>query len=216
MIGAGHGVAESVQPSRGVGVELPGVGEEYPARPHRGAHEPGADDPGPYRRRRVVPAAGGHRDARGQTYLGGHTLAQGARALGPLVDTGHPLVGDLQGVQDLAGPLALPHVEEKGAGGVGGVGGVLAGQPQPDVVLGQEHAGHPPEVLGLLVAQPDYFWRLEAGQGGVAGDRDQTLLADGPRYPVALGPRALVVPQEGGPDHLIGRIQKDRAVHLAG
>src|SRR5918997_1366341 len=184
------------------------MGEEYAARPDRGVHEPGAHDPGPDRRRRVVPPAGCHRDAGWQAQLLGHLLAQGARALRSLVDLRHPLLGDLQGVQDLAGPVAGPDVEEEGAGGVRGVGGVLTGEHEPDVVLGEEHAGDPGVVIRFLVAEPDYFRRLEAGKGRVSGDGDQTFPTDGARDLLALRPRALVVPQERWPDHLVRGIQE--------
>src|ERR671914_938516 len=130
MISAWHGVAEGVQASRGVWVELAGVGEEDAARADGGVDEPGSNDARTDGRRRVVAAACRHGDALREAELLGNALAKDARALGAFVDFGHPLLWDLQGVQDLTRPVAGPHVEEQGAGRVRGVRGVLAREPE--------------------------------------------------------------------------------------
>ena len=95
MVGAWHGVAEGVQPPRRVRVELARVGEEDAARAHGGAHEPGANDACPDRRRRVVTPTRGHGDTWWQAKLSGDALAQGASVFGAFVDLRHPLVWDL-------------------------------------------------------------------------------------------------------------------------
>ena len=47
---------------------------------------------------------------------------------------------------------------------VGLVEGVLAGQAQPEVVLGQQDVGGLAPDVGLVVADPDELRRGEAGQ----------------------------------------------------
>jgi hypothetical protein len=208
-------VAESVQAPGRVGRELVRVGKEDAARAHGGVDEPPTHDARTDRRSGVVAPARGHGDVREKAELFGHALAEGARVLGALVDSWHPVVWDLQSVQDLAGPIARPHVQQQGARGVRGVGSVLAGEPQPYVVLGKQDAGDLFVVFGLFVSKPDDLWCLEAGERGVARDRDQSFFADGPCDPVALRLRALIVPQQRGPYHPVGAVEEDGAVHLA-
>ena len=99
---------------------------------------------------------------------------------------------------------------------VGLVHGVVAGEPEPEVVLGQEHVrGRSPDV-GLVVADPHELGRGEPGQGVVAGDLDQALGSDRRPDGVAFGGGPLVVPQDRRPEDLVRRIQQDEAVHLAG
>ena len=66
---------------------------------------------------------------------------------------------------------------------------VLAGEPEPHVVLGQEHVADPGPDLRLVVADPDELGRGEPGERVVAGDRDEPLLADRRADPVALARR---------------------------
>ena len=122
-------------------------------------------------------------------------VGQAAGDLGPLEHLRQQARRDVEGRQHLVAVAAAAQVEEQGARGVGGVGGVLAGQPQPDEVLGQQELGQPRRGLGLVRPQPQQLGRLEAGAGAVAGDRDHALAAQ-PRVDlVALGMGAGVVPQ---------------------
>ena len=95
---------------------------------------------------------------------------------------------------------------------------VLAGEPQPEVVLGQQHVSDPAPHLGLVLAHPDELWRGEAGQRVVAGDRDQPLGSDGGPDQVALRGRALVVPQDRRPQNLVvlRRARRGRASGRSG
>jgi hypothetical protein len=86
-----------------------------------------------------------------------------------------------------------------------------------DVVLGQQNGAHATESAWLVLAQPEGFRRLVAGQGDVADEAEQLgpaarLVLD--RSTLCLG--ALVVPQQGVAKDAATRVQKNAAVHLAG
>src|SRR3712207_4679601 len=119
--------------------------------------------PGSDSRRRVVPTAGCHRDAGGESQLRGDVFPQPPALLRSLVHLGHPGARDFKGVQDLLRPGTSAHVEQERAGGVGSVRGIISGEPEPDVVLGEQHASDPRVVFWLLVTKPQYLGGLEAG-----------------------------------------------------
>ena len=100
-------------------------------------------------------------------------------------------------------------------GGVGDVDRPLAAEPQPHVVLGQQHVADARVDLGLVRAQPQQLGRREARQRAVAGQRDQPLEADAPLDLGALGGRALVVPEDRRAQHALVLVERDEAVHLA-
>ena len=175
------------------------------------AHDADAD-----RRRRVVAAARGDRQAAREPELVGHVVAHRGRHLGPLVDLRQPLARDLERVEDLGRPVARAHVEQQRAGGVRGVGRALAGELEPHVVLRQQHARDARVRVRLVVAQPQDLRRLEAGERGIAGQLEQPLRADALGDLVALGRGALVVPQQRRADHRAARVEEHGPVHLAG
>ena len=78
-------------------------------------------------------------------------------------------------VEHLRRPVARGEVEQQRAGAIGLVHRVLAGQPEPHVVLGQQHVGDARPDVRLVVADPDQLGRGEPGQRVVAGDLDQPL-----------------------------------------
>ena len=67
-----------------------------------------------------------------------------------------------------------------------------------------------------MVADPDQLGRREARQGVVAGQLDEPLGPDGGPDAVALGAGALIVPEDGRPEHRTRLVEDDEAVHLAG
>ncbi len=87
-------------------------------------------------------------------------------------------------------PVAGGQVEQERPGAVGLVQGVVAGQPEAEVVLGQEDVGDPPPDVGLVVADPDQLRGREPGQRVVAGDGDQPLRSERPPDRIALGRRS--------------------------
>ena len=135
---------------------------------------------------------------------------------GPSCVPRHPGGVDLERREDLGRPVAGGEVEQDGPRPIGLVEGVLAGEPEPHVVLGQENVRHPAPDLRLVVADPDQLRCREARQGVIAGDLDEPLRADGLPDHVALGGRALVVPEDGRPQDGIGPVQEHESVHLTG
>ena len=105
-------------------------------------------------------------------------------------------------------------VEQQRSRGVGHVDGVLAGQAQPDIVLGQEDAGDARVDIRLVAPQPKDFRRGETGQGTVAGQLNQALQADSSFDFRALRAGALIVPEHRRAQHSVVIVQTDQAVHL--
>ena len=118
--------------------------------------------------------------------------------------------------EQLVAPAAVGDVEQERPRGVADLGRVGAGEPVADVILGQEDLADPVPVRGLVLADPEELGGGEAGQGGVGDHPDQGLAAAGPLLDLgALGGGPLVVPEQGGADHLAVGVEEDRAVHLA-
>ena len=126
----------------------------------------------------------------------------------------HPVARHFERVQHLGGPTALADVEEGGAGSIGDLSVELAGQPEADVILGQQHLPDLSVGLRLILPDPDDFGRREAGQHRVRCQLDDPLPTDALRDPRALRAGALVAPEERRAQHLMPRVQEDRAVHL--
>ena len=56
---------------------------------------------------------------------------------------------------------------------------------------------------------------MKPGERPVAGERDQPLEADALLDLGALGPGALVVPEDRGAEHAVALVEADEPVHLA-
>jgi hypothetical protein len=76
--------------------------------------------------------------------------------------------------------------------------------------------GDPREDVGLVPAEPEELRRREAGERPVPGELDEAGEADALLDLDALGPRALVVPEDRRPEHAAGLVKRDEAVHLPG
>ena len=127
-----------------------------------------------------------------------------------------PLGGHLERVADLGRPAPVGDVEEQRPRGVRHVDRVLAGQPQPDVVLRQQDVADPRVGLRLVLSQPEQLRRGEPGQRAVAGERDQPLETDLLLDLRALGLRPLVVPEDRRAEHPLVLVEDDEPVHLPG
>ena len=191
-------------------------GEDDAGGPEGQRHLPGRDDPDADRVGRLVAAAGDDRGAGTQPGGGGGERRDRAGHLRPLERRRQPGGRDPERGDDLGRPVARGQVEQDRAGPVGLVHGVLAGQAEPQVVLGQQDVGGPRPHVGLVIADPDELRRGEAGQRVVAGDRDEPLRADCGTDRVALGGGPLVVPQDGRAEHAVGVVEQHQPVHLAG
>jgi len=108
------------------------------------------------------------------------------------------------------------HVEQQRAGGLLHVDGELAGEAVADVVLGAHDVPDLGEGLRLVGLDPEELGEGEVGQGGVAGELDEPLVADFFGEPVALGLGAGVAPDERGAQDRAALVEHDGAVHLAG
>ena len=97
---------------------------------------------------------------------------------------------------DLLAPAAPGDVEEQRARSVGDVDRPRAGEPEAHVVLGQADARDAGVGVGLVVAKPDDLRGGEAGERSVARELDQAFEADARLDRLALGSRALVVPED--------------------
>ncbi len=216
MPGAGHSVAEGVDPPQRVQGYALGVGEDHPrgadgrgdqARPDDAVADPtgclvtGAADDG-RSRRQTGRLRAGRRDVGGD--------------LGRLEDRRQKIRVDVEEAKHLRRPAAVGHVEEKCARGVGDLGGEGSAQTEADVVLGQEEYASPTVDLRLVLTDPEEFGSAETGESRVTGEVDQPALADALRDPVTLGLGALVAPENGRPEHPVVGVEQHHPVHLSG
>ena len=109
--------------------------------------------------------------------------------------------------------LRCGHIEPQGSRRIRHVAGMIAGEPQTDIVLGQQHFRHAREILRFMLLDPPELRRREPRHGDIAGDLAQ------PRFLLlelgALRRRTPVVPQNGRPDRLVRLVEQHRPVHLA-
>ena len=190
--------------------------EDDPRGPQREGHRARRHDTDPDPVGRLVAAAGHDRRAlpqAGRRRRGGRHHAGDRRAL---EDRRQPGWVDLECADDLGRPGPPGQVEQDRPCAISRINRVVAGQEQPDVILGQQDVGDPGPGLGLVLADPDELGRREAGQGIVAGDLDQPLRPDGLPDQVAFRAGSLVVPEDRRPEHVVGPIEQDGAVHLPG
>ena len=149
----------------------------------------------------------------------GGLVARARRAAGRSGDSnagGSHSRGTLERVEDVVRPAPLGDVEEQRPGRVGGVDRALARQAQAHVVLRQQHVPDALVHVRLVVPQPEELRRREPRERAVARQLDQPREADALLDLRALGGGALVVPEDRGPQHAVGRVERDEPVHLAG
>jgi hypothetical protein len=70
--------------------------------------------------------------------------------------------------------------------------------------------------LRLVAAHPQQLRRREPGERAVAGERDEPVEPERRLDLLALRARAPVVPEDGGPDDVVGGVERDEPVHLTG
>ncbi len=90
---------------------------------------------------------------------------------------------------------------------------MFAGQPEPEVVLGQQNPCQTFANLGFVPRDPKDLWRSETRKDDVARQAAKHRIAVKLR---GLFVGARVVPKDAGAQHLVARIQKRRAMHLPG
>jgi hypothetical protein len=141
-------------------------------------------------------------------------LVARAGDLGGLMGGREPVGRDLERREDVVAPAPVGDVEKERPRGVRGVDRPLPGETKPNVVLREHHAAYARVDVRLVSAQPEQLRRGEARERPVAGERDEPLEADALLDLRALGPRALVVPEDGGAEDFAALVEADEAVHL--
>ena len=154
--------------------ERPGGGEHHAHR-MPGARHRMAEHVGPAQRIRAVAGKRREDDAGGPEHDGRQArlvhadpdcagrLVTGAADLGRLAHRRQPLGRDLERREHLLAPPAAGDVEQERPGRVRGVRRQLAEEPEPDVVLRQQHVGDPLVDLRLVAPEPE---QLRCGEPG--------------------------------------------------
>ena len=133
-----------------------------------------------------------------------------------LVHRRQPVARHFERGEHLVAPAPVRDVEEEGSRRIRDVDRPVPGQAQAHVVLREHDPADAPVDVGLVAAQPEQLRGREARERPVAGERDEALEADALLDLCALGPGALVVPEDRRAEHAVLRVEADQAVHLAG
>ena len=107
-------------------------------------------------------------------------------------------------------PVARGLVQPERARGIGHLRDRIAGQPQPQIILGRENFRDAAEGLRLVRLQPEQLRRGEAGHRDDAGDPRE--IRHGGEQFAAFARRAPVIPQDRRPDR---RRRRDRPARRA-
>jgi len=230
-VGCVHG-ADQRQPSARGGAEGRHRAAPVRGRPvavgedgGRGAEAQGddtlADVARPDGRHHVVPAAGGHRAAGGQAEPRRRLRAQPSRHLLRAGEGGQrgpePPRAAVDRIQNLALPGAAAGIEEAGPGGVPRLRPEPPGEPEVQVVVGQQDVADAGKVLRLALAQPLQLGDGVAGQGHDAEAAQPLRRAAEARDQRGVLPGRLgVVPQLGRADDLERLVEDHQPVLLGG
>jgi len=208
-------VAEGLEIALPIRDRLVAVREDDAARAHRCRDDAGTYDAVAYGAGGLIPGTADDRCS------GGQSGGLGGGAVDPAADHDRLMhrrqeVGvDSQPAEQPAVPVTRLHVEQQRAGRVAHLRGVLTCQPQPDVVLRQQHLERALEDARIMPADPEDLRRREARQRDVVDHADEPGPPAGEALDfLALGRRPLVVPQQGGAQRLPGAVHEDAAVHL--
>ena len=195
MPATGQCVAETVHAARRIGA-IAVISEEQHARCAErqervaGSHDADADGA-----RRIIAAASNHRHAGHPPCLGEFGTELTGDGV-PFEQRGH--IGSVEAGcrQHCVRPVARRNIEPQRPRAVGHVGSGVAGHPQANIILGQQHHVRGSENLRLMVAHPLKLWRCEAGHRSVA--RDLAEFGHGGFERGAFGAATPVVPQDRG------------------
>ncbi len=210
------GVAEGVDPPTGLHRRTFRGGEDHPRRPQRERHDSGSDRTDTDGIGRLIASPRHHRRPLAKACRPGRLLAEGPGHFRALVRRGEQRGVEIEGVEHLRGPGASGEIEEDRPRPVGHIDGKPTGEPEPQVVLGEQHVANSLPARRLVIAYPEQLGSREAGEGVVAGDLDETLRPDPASDLLALGLGPLVVPEDGGADDVTRLVEQHRAVHLTG
>ena len=152
-----------------------------------------------------------------QTGEGGDLLRDGTRVSGGFNHVREDAHIQSRNLGDQLGrPDAVAGIEKARAGSIRYIHQLLAGHAEADVILGTKEALHAGEVFRLHLAKPEDLAAGIAGEHGVVRVSKQRLATTGLLCdPVALLLGALIAPENGGTNHLVVLIQRNKAVHLS-
>ena len=152
----------------------------------------------------------------GKAKLAGDTWSEHARHISRADDLWEQVGRYLKRREYLVGPAMSSHVEEQRTRRVRRLGGELAGEPIPDVVLGEKKRAEPVVAGRLVLTEPEQLGGGKPLQGEVADGATQSVQAESGGHLATLLSGTDVVPQKRGPDYRTRAVEKDRAVHLTG
>ncbi len=211
------GVAEGGDFAVGVDDGLFGAGVDGAAGAEAGGDDAWGGIAGADGAHHVVAAAGADEDAWGEAEGGGGGGLEGAGGLvtgDEFREEGWEAVVDSE--EGGGGPAAAADVEEGGAGGVAEFHGELAGEPEVEVVVGEEDGGEALEVGGFVAFEPEDFGGGEAWEDGEALGFDGGFLAAEFAHDfLAFGGGGGIAPEFGGADDVPLGVEGDEAVLLA-
>src|SRR5205823_844112 len=112
------------------------------------------------------------------------------------------------------GPAAVSHVQHQCSRRVCDIYCMLACQAEPNVVFRQKHPPKSLPDLWFVVSHPQQLRESEICERWIAGEFDDSRLAQLRIEPIALFLSALVAPDQRRPKGLIILIEQNRAMHL--
>ncbi len=160
-------MAEAMHRSGRVARRMVGDGDKRRAGAQRDETVTRVDRADAHGRNRVIATAAGNHHLGRQTQLAG---GQNSTRRTALHQPGHLLRCQAGGPQHGAKPLTIGHVQPQRPGRIGHLADALPTQAQAQVILGRQHAIDGLEHLGLMLLQPEQFWRGQPGHRQAAGD----------------------------------------------
>src|SRR6266571_5460796 len=175
---SGNRVAESVHATLGIERGTIRGGKDDAGGADGGADGSGCDDAHAGGASGLVACASHNRSADFQTSFRSASGRKFSADLGRFEQARQESLVKFRSLQHSARPAAMGYVEEESTGSVGHVRGALAGEAQADVVLREQHAADALPVFGFVFADPKKLCKREIGKGRIAGELNQSFLAD--------------------------------------
>ncbi len=126
------------------------------------------------------------------------------------------LLIDAKLIRERRRPLSAHDIEQRCAGGIGNITDVFAGELKPQVVFRKQDLSNTSEVRRFVVTHPKELGQSESGQHRIGDRCDDRFLSDECVDGIDLSLASLVAPDQCGTNDLIGRIEQDQPMHLAG
>ena len=189
--------------------------EDRPRGPEADVAAAFSDDTGPDGRSGIVSCSGDHFDRLRQAQFRRDFRQQRPDAVIAFKELRHPAFLHAADFQHLVRPALVLYIQQQHAGGIGIVAGMHAREAVIDIVLRQHDFPDAGKVLRFIFLHPEELRGCKSGKGNVRRELGELFLSDLRIEPDGLLFRASVVPQDGGTDDPVPRVQGDKAVHLA-